>query len=160
MQLCIADCPDNLRRRKGRPGQMKRSKPRTGIVLSCGLLAALLSLVLPQTAYAAETHSGGYTVTGGLLNARTVDTPLYKTLAAARTCVRIEGSPGSYGWEIQLIWYDRGLDKVLWHKLGYATATFCSPRRRLRCRCAPKIYDAITAKRLASIHGWWKEYTN
>jgi hypothetical protein len=131
------------------------------VLLKAGLLAALVSLAVPQAALAAgTTHSGRYSVSGGLLNARTVDTPLYQTLSTARMCVRIEGSPGSYGWQLRLIWYDKGKNKVLWHRFGHRTRIVCSPRKRLRCHCSPKVYDAITAERLASIHGWWKVHTN
>ncbi len=139
---------------------MTRMRPRLKSMLTAGLLAAAVPLMVPQLAAAATAHDGTYHVSGGLFNASTVNTPMYGTARTARTCVRVQGSPGSYGWTISMIWYDGGRNKILWQLSGRSTGTVCSPQRLLRCRCGPRIYDAITAHNLASIHGWWREYTN
>jgi hypothetical protein len=142
---------------------VKRTGARLGIVSFLGLLTATISLAMSPLVASAATvkHHGTWHVSGGLANAKSVNTASYGTHNKAKTCVNItsNNSNNNVWWTIRLIWYNAGNNTVLWKLKGVGTGNYCVGWRTMS-RPNDKVYDKITADNLQSIKGTYNIWTN
>jgi hypothetical protein len=123
---------------------MGSSKVKIRLALLSGLGALMLAGSLLQTGVAnAATFSGKWSITAVLSG--THNTASYKTNSTHKvsSCVSVTHTGGVGGeWSFQLIWYDGGKDKVLWHSGDHeGNARVCSAVEKPGGN--DKIYDHI-----------------
>lgn len=108
--------------------KITKSKTPLAIVSGIGALAVTGSVFLSSVANAA-TYSGNWSISAVLSG--THNTPEYTTNSTHKvsTCVSVTKLGGTGGiWSYQLIWYDGGNNKVLWHTGDHeGTGRVCSP---------------------------------
>jgi hypothetical protein len=119
-----------------------KSKTRLAIVSGIGALAVAGSAFQPAIANAA-TYSGKWSITAVISG--THNTAKYTTNSTHKvsTCVSVTSTQGIGGiWSYQLIWYDGGKNKVLWHSGDHeGNARVCSPVEKPGGN--DKVYDHI-----------------
>jgi hypothetical protein len=117
-------------------------KKRLAILSGIGALAVAGSVVQPSIANAA-TFSGKWSITAVISG--THNTAKYTTNSTHKvsTCVSVTSTKGTGGvWSYQLIWYDGGKNKVLWHSGDHeGTGRICSPVKKPGGN--DKVYDHI-----------------
>ena len=120
----------------------KKAKVRLVISSVIGMLA-LAGSVLQAAVANAATYSGNWSITTFIEG--THNTASYKTNSTHKvsSCVSVTSYQGSGGvWSFELIWYDGGKNKVLWHSGDYqGNARVCSPVKKPGGN--NKVYDHI-----------------
>lgn len=121
---------------------MRHRNGKLAVISGLGALAVLVSLNGPTAAEAA-TYSGNWSV-AAVISGYT-NTPRYTTNSTHEisSCVSVTSTSGVGGiWSYQLIWYDGGANKVLWHSGDYeGKAKVCSPVEKPGGN--DKVYDHI-----------------
>jgi hypothetical protein len=122
---------------------IRRKLGRGAAVLSAVGALGLVSSAVQATAAEAATYGGRWSITAGLDGV--TNTRSYVTASGkVSTCVSVTSTEGVGGsWSYQLIWYDGGRNKVIWHSGDYeGHARVCSPVKRPGGR-NDKVYDHI-----------------
>jgi hypothetical protein len=110
---------------------VKQLMSRVGILSAVGAVA--LTGALAQTAVAnAATFQGRWSVTAVLDGVTNTASHTTNSTGEVSSCVRVTSLEGVGGvWSYQLIWFDGGRNKVLWHSGEFeGKATICSPVRK------------------------------
>jgi hypothetical protein len=124
---------------------MRNTNARLRLALVSGLSALALAGSVVQARVAdAATYSGPWSAV--VVAEKAVDTPMYKTNSAHKvsTCVKVTNlhSSAAAKWSYELIWYDGGKNKVLYHSPDHlGLGRDCSPVRKLGGN--NKVYDKI-----------------
>jgi hypothetical protein len=123
---------------------MSNTKAKIRLALLPGLGALMVAGALLQAGVAnAATYSGKWSITTPI--GSTHNTPSYTTNSTHKvsTCVSVTSYAGAGGvWSYELVWYDGGKNKVLYHSGDYqGKATVCSPVERPGGN--DKVYDHI-----------------
>ena len=97
------------------------------------ICALVFAGAMLQTGVAnAAIFSGNWSITTALSG--THNTPSYKTNSTHKisSCVSVTSFAGTGGvWSFELIWYDGGKNKVLWHSGDFeGKARVCSPIKK------------------------------
>lgn len=121
---------------------MGNTKAKVRLALLSGFGALVLAGSVLQAGVAnAATHSGRWSITAAISG--THNTPSFKTNSTHKvsSCVSVTSLGGVGGvWSFQLIWFDGGKNKVLWHSGDFeGKARVCSPVERPGGN--DKIYD-------------------
>jgi hypothetical protein len=121
---------------------VKRAMSRVGILSAVGALALAGSLSQAGVANAA-TFSGKWSLTAALDATTNTASHATNSTGEVSSCVSVTSLGGVGGvWSFQLIWYDGGKNKVLWHSGDTeGKATVCSPAKKPGKN--DKIYDHI-----------------
>jgi hypothetical protein len=119
-----------------------KAKVRLALLSGLGVLVLAGSVLQGGVANAA-TYSGRWSITAVISGAH--NTPSYKTNSTHKisSCVAVTSTSGVGGvWSYELIWYDGGKNKVLWHSGDFEGKTrVCSPVKKPGGN--DKIYDRI-----------------
>lgn len=123
---------------------MGNTKAKVRLALLSGLGALMLAGSVLQAGVAnAATYSGKWSLTAAL--EATHNTASYKTNSTHKvsSCVSVTSTGGVGGeWSFQLIWYDGGKDKILWHSGDHeGNARVCSAVEKPGGN--DKVYDHI-----------------
>lgn len=121
---------------------MKRMMSRAGILSAVGALALAGSLSQAAVANAATYH-GKWKLTAVLTATTNTASHTTNSTHEASSCVTVTSLGGVGGeWSYELIWYDGGKNKVLWHSGDFeGKATVCSPIKKPGGN--DKVYDHI-----------------
>ncbi len=121
---------------------MKRAMSRVGILSAVGTLALVGSLSQAGIANAA-TFSGNWKVTAVLSGTTNTASHTTNSTGEVSSCVTVKSLGGIGGeWSYELIWFDGGKNKVLWHSGDFeGKATVCSPIKKPGKN--DKVYDHI-----------------
>ena len=106
-----------------------RARARLALVPAFGVLM-LAGSVFQAGVASAATYSGTWSLFA-VAAPVTYDTPMHTTNSTheVSTCVSVTKYSGGFSdWSVELIWWDGGQNKVLWHSGDYlGIARVCSP---------------------------------
>jgi hypothetical protein len=121
---------------------VKQLISRVGVLSAVGALA--LAGALGQAAVAnAATFSGKWSVSAVLDGTTNTASHATNSTGEVSSCVTVTSLEGVGGvWSYELIWFDGGKNKVLWHSGDFeGKATVCSPTKKPGRN--DKVYDHI-----------------